>query len=614
MGTVEDVKARVDVVDLVGSYVSLSKAGRNFKALCPFHQEKTASFYVFPDRQSWRCFGCGEGGDAIAFLMKRESIDFGEALRTLADRVGVQVGRRRTEAESKRDSRPYEVNREAAAYFRRLLADDPPAAPARDYVSGRGISDAAVSEFQLGYSGHGLKKYMTEQGFSDRDLLAVGLLREKESGTYEFFRNRLMFPVRDVKGRTIGFGARALDDSTPKYLNTPQTALFDKSTVLYAIDMAKDAIRESNRVVIVEGYMDVIAAHQHGFRNVVASMGTSLSDKQVKAIKGLTRNIVLALDPDAAGDAATLRGIDVARRTLDREALEVRNALGGTSRLRADLRVLSLPRGKDPDALIREDPASWQALVDSATPLVEHLIAVVTSNLDVSRPEGKSAASEQLLPLIAELDSEIDREYYLNRLATILGVSPRKLAEISATMHSPRASRQRRYDGRETAGPRPPSQARYGDPLEECCLSILLQHSELKDKAASVEADCFELSENREVFRALCEAGDYDDMVECLSEELQEHLQRLVGTARPPASPQTAEAELARCLCRLEERRLRVEGETLTAEYLAAVQEGIQPDDEYAASLEARQLEVNARLVERMRERTGGSTQGREDL
>ncbi len=332
MSTIDDIKQRLDIVDVISSYLKLEKAGRNFKALCPFHQEKTPSFFIFPERQSWRCFGCGAGGDLFSFVMKKEGTDFGETLKMLADKAGVSLERKKETIESKLTDRLYQINEAAAQYYHNLLLQAPAAEHAREYViNKRGLTSKTIDDFQLGFSpGEGLKKHLLELGYSEKELLTARLLGEKEGRIYDLFRHRLMFPIRDIKGRVVGFGARALDDSMPKYLNSPQTAIFDKSSILYSIDRAKGAIREKQLAVIVEGYMDVVTAHQHGFTNVVASMGTALTDKQIKVLKGLTKSLAFALDPDVAGDAATLRAIEVALSSLDRESLEMPTWLGTT--------------------------------------------------------------------------------------------------------------------------------------------------------------------------------------------------------------------------------------------------------------------------------------------
>ncbi|UCC59739.1 MAG: DNA primase, partial [Dehalococcoidia bacterium] len=346
----------------------------------------------------------------------RENTDFSEALKMLAERAGVTLTRRKDTAADKIADRLYDINEAAAEYYHNMLLKAPDAESARDYIKKRGLDGNIINDFRLGYSpGEGLKKHLLDKGFREDELLALGLLGERDGRIYDYFRHRLMFPIRDIKGRVVGFGARALDDAVPKYLNSPQTAVFDKSGILYGIDRAKGAIRERGLAVIVEGYMDVITAHQFGEANVVASMGTALTEKQMRILKGLTKRVAFALDPDVAGDAATMRGIEVARRSLDREELEMPTVLGATTRLRADISIIPLPQGKDPDVVIRDDPKKWQQLVEQSTPLMDHLIGVVVSTLDISRPEGKSTAIEQLLPLIAELENETQREFYLNR-------------------------------------------------------------------------------------------------------------------------------------------------------------------------------------------------------
>ena len=487
MSTIDDIKQRLDIVDITGSYLKLEKAGRNFKALCPFHQEKTPSFFIFPDRQSWRCFGCSAGGDVFAFVMKKEGIDFGETLKLLADKAGVSLERKKDVIETKLTDRLHQINETAAQYYHRLLIEAPEAGAARDYViKKRGLTRNTIDDFKLGFStGEGLKKYLIERGYNEKELLALRLLGEKEGRTYDFFRHRLMFPIWDIRGKVVGFGGRALDDSQPKYLNSPQTPVFDKSSILYGIDRAKGAIRDKKLAVIVEGYMDVITAHQYGYTNVVGSMGTALTEKQINVVKKLTRSLAFALDPDTAGDAATLRAIEVARRSLDRDDLEMPTWLGTTSKLKADLKIISLPQGKDPDVLIKEEPELWPQLVDHALPLMDHILAVTASRLDLSKPEEKSRASEQLLPLIAELDDEVQREYYLGKLASLLGISEKTLIGLAARLHRSRRDKTLKMETKAT------NPSYFGDKLEEYTLSLLLQHPELKDKAKELSPEHF---------------------------------------------------------------------------------------------------------------------------
>ena len=327
MGTVEEVKNRIDIVEFISGYIPLKKAGHNYKGLCPFHAEKTPSFVVFPDTQTWHCFGaCGTGGDVFRFFMQAEGTDFSEALRELAQRAGVSLGppTPRSEAADKQREKLLDIQAAAAQYFHHQLRQSKEGAQVREYVADRGINTETVERFQLGYAlnkWEGLKSHLTGRGYTEADLVEAGLLVKKEEtgSSYDRFRKRLIIPIRDSQGRVIAFGARALDpNDVPKYLNSPQTPLFDKSSTLFGLDLAKRAIRNSDQAVIVEGYMDVLSAHQRGHANVVAGMGTALTEAQLTLLKHLTKNFVLALDADTAGDAATLRGINLARESLDR--------------------------------------------------------------------------------------------------------------------------------------------------------------------------------------------------------------------------------------------------------------------------------------------------------
>jgi len=607
MSTIDDIKQRLDIVDVISSYLKLEKAGRNFKALCPFHQEKTPSFFIFPERQSWRCFGCSAGGDLFSFVMKKEGADFGETLKMLADKAGVSLERKKETVESKLTDRFYQINETAAQYYHDLLLHAPAAEGARDYVmKKRGLNSKTIDDFQLGFSpGEGLKKHLLERGYNEKELLAVRLLGEKEGRVYDLFRHRLMFPIRDIKGRVVGFGARALDDSLPKYLNSPQTAIFDKSSILYAVDRAKGAIKEKGLAVIVEGYMDVITAHQYGFTNVVASMGTALTEKQIKVLKGLTRRLAFALDPDVAGNAATLRAIEVARRSLEREDLEMPTWLGTTSKLRAEMKIIPLPQGKDPDLVIRDAPQSWQQLVDNALPLMDHLLTVAASKADLTKPEERSRASEQLLPLIAELDDDIQRELYLGKLASLLGVSDKTLVGMAARLHRTRSEKASKTQTK------PIAPAYFGDKLEEYCLCLLLQHPELRDKAKELEPEHFERIENREIFIAWRNTLNSDELLYIIDNiDLQEHAKALRGKALPPAGERDWEKALADCIRRLEERRLislKIQEESLLSD---AESEGRSQD---IAALQQRGVEINLKLKENFENTMQITSSHRED-
>ena len=310
MTVIDDIKSRLDITDVVSKYVTLQRSGANSKANCPFHQEKTPSFYVFPGRQSWRCFGaCATGGDVFSFVMRAENLEFKDTLERLAQQAGVELPKRQERAEQRSAT---DINEETRAYFQRLLASDR-GKPARDYLERRGLSQQAVEKFELGLSpgdGQSLRNHLERQGFSPQQMDLAGVTRTMDSGQQrDLFRGRLMFPIRNGQGGLGGFGARALDDSQPKYLNSPRSPVFDKSRILYALHLAKDSARQQG-VVIVEGYMDAIAAHEKGFTNVVASMGTAITEHQVAEIRRITGDVTMALDADAAGQQATLRSLD----------------------------------------------------------------------------------------------------------------------------------------------------------------------------------------------------------------------------------------------------------------------------------------------------------------
>ena len=590
MAAIDEVKERLDIVEVISGYLPLHKAGRNFKALCPFHTEKTPSFIIFPERQSWHCFGCGVGGDVFAFIMKKEGVDFGGALKLLAQRAGVTLEPRRPPAQDSHD-RLYGMNEAAADYYHQLLLTAPAADRARRHLEGRGVSPKSIEDFALGYSldnREALRQHLEAMGYATSEIVAAGLVIAGEGETYDRFRGRLMFPIRDARGRVIGFGARALDEAMPKYLNSPQTPIFDKGSLLYGLDRARGAIKGRDLAIIVEGYMDVIAAHQHGFTNVVATMGTALSAKQVEALKGLTRNIVLALDPDTAGDGATLRGIEVARQALDRRTTPLPTWLGATSLLAAEVRVMSLPRGRDPDEVIRESSQEWARLVETASPLIDFEIQAVVSRHDLSRPEARAAAAEELMPFIQEMGDEVQRELYLGKLARLLGVGERTLAGMAARRQRTAGERPRRSAPK---APELPTRSPVRDWLEERCLSLLLQHQELREHSAGLRPEHFERSENREVFLAwrASPAGEVDRA--SLDESLHQHLELLTAQPLPPATEEERRLALAECQRRLEERRLR----KLKAEE-GLLLSGVEGEPGMSPAVEERALEINREL------------------
>jgi len=536
MSTIDEVKQKTDIASVVSQYITLKKAGRNLVGLCPFHGERNPSFFVYPEQQSWHCFGCNTGGDVFSFLMKKENLDFGEALRLLAQRAGVTIPSRAGRDEEKEEKeRLFKINEAAAQYFQNLLLNSPGGAKARNYVRSRGFTDKAISEFQMGYSLNkwdDLKKHLRERGYTEDELVQVGLIVKSENGrTYDRFRNKLMFPIIDIKGHAIGFGARVLDDSLPKYMNSPQTPAFDKSHNLYGINLAAAAIRQQDMAVIVEGYVDVITAHQNGFNNVVASMGTSVTEAQVSSLKRLSRNLVLALDADAAGEEAMLRVVSY------------------ENILESEIRVAVLPQSKDPDDVIKEDVDNWKKLLSEATPIVDYTINMLTSRLDMDTARDKSLAVKELLPVIAEMQDKVRQEHYIQKLARLVNVGERTIeAELSRL--KPSIKRQRKpiaLSKQETYDYESP--LIRSSRLEEYCITLLLQHPELKEVNKYPASEYFTNSENREILLALQRFNDLSTLKENTDTAIHEHLDSLIKWELPPNN---IEQKYDDCILRLE--------------------------------------------------------------
>ena len=494
MSVVDDIKARLDIIDVIGGYVSLQKAGRNFKALCPFHQEKTPSFVVFPDTQSWRCFGaCGEGGDLFGFVMKMEGWDFRETLHEMARRAGVDLEPRSPAQQEQDDTldRLRGLLDETARFFHQQLIDSPAAQVARDYVIRRGLSPQTAGDFVIGYAPDDWRQalhHLQMLGYSQEDAVEAGVATRNDKGNvYDRFRHRLVIPIRDSRGRTVGFGARALDDEAkPKYLNSPQGPLFDKSNLLYGLDTARRAIREYELAVIVEGYMDVIQAYQAGFTNVVAQMGTALTEEQLRQLARYAKRLVLALDPDTAGINATMRGLQVAQQTLSdggAATFDPGGMIRYTDKLGIDIRVASLPAGQDPDDLIRSAPQEWEALIDRAVPVAEYVIQQQTARITehTSHFEREQIA-RTLLPILTATESDIGRNSNLQSLARRVRIDERTLLQWSQRQQAikTRAVPTLREQRKMAERPRRDMQHVNGPPgqspqREKFCMHMLLQ-------------------------------------------------------------------------------------------------------------------------------------------
>jgi|YNPNPStandDraft_1061719.scaffolds.fasta_scaffold00231_17 DNA primase len=473
MSTIDEIKARIDIVELIGETVKLRRSGRSYTGFCPFHENKrTPAFAVFPDSGTWRCFGqCNEGGDIFKFVMKKEGWDFPQALQYLARRAGVplEAPTPQKRAEDEELERLRTLLEEAVIFYRHHLLNTAAGKPALEYLLKRGLKLETIEQFGLGYAPEAWEaavNHFTARGYSTADLLNAGLAsprqpetsqREGTGGIYDRFRNRILFPIRDPQGHMAGFGARVLDpNDQPKFLNSPQSRLFDKGRLLYGLDLARKAIRAQDQAVIVEGYLDVIILHQCGFVNTVSPMGTALTEDQLRLLKRLTRRIVLALDADAAGEKATLRGLEVARQAMDHSTelvFDARGLLRQEGRLQADLRVTTIPAGMDPDEVALRNPEEWRAILTAARPIVVHVMQTLASGRDLEDPKVKSDIAARVLPLIEDVPNPVEREAYRQRLARLLRIDERALIGIGKPPPQPSRRPTRSVSAQTTAAP-----------------------------------------------------------------------------------------------------------------------------------------------------------------
>jgi len=492
MSVTDEIKDRIDIVDLVSESVEMRRAGRNFTGFCPFHHNvNTPSFVVFPDTQTWKCFGeCDEGGDVFSYVMKKEGWDFAEALRNLADRAGIELKPLTPEAleEQEEGERLRSLLEEAVIFYRHNLINTEAGKIAQDYLDRRGISSETAGAFGLGYAPKTWEsslQHFQSKGYTNTEIRDAGLVSEKEDGgMYDRFRHRLMIPIRNQNGKMAGFGARVLDpDDVPKYLNSPQTPTFDKSRLLFGLDTARKNIRELDQAVIVEGYMGVIGPYQHGYRNIVAQMGTALTEYQLRILKKYTGKFILALDSDAAGKKATLRGLEIARETLDRTqevGFDARGLLQHEGRLKADIRVLTLPPGMDPDDVTHQDPDLWQQLLNEAKPVVAHVMETLAQDQDLDDPKVKSDIASRVLPIIEDLPNPIERDAYIQRLSRLLEINENTLLSFRPE-HKRRqpANRQRQVTTPIKDSSFRKNDRRDRDVYEKHCVGILLREPEL---------------------------------------------------------------------------------------------------------------------------------------
>ena len=421
----DEIRSRNDIVSTISQYMTLKRKGRNYFGLCPFHNEKSPSFSVSPDKQIFHCFGCGVGGDVINFVKKIENIGFLDSVRLLAEKSGIQLPNDISKAEEesiKLKNRVYKINELAAKFYHENLYK-PTSKIAQDYIKKRKLNNATLKSFLIGYSSNSsneLLRYLKEQGFTEEELVASCLIGKSERGYYDKFRNRLMIPIRDERGRFIAFGGRVLDDSKPKYINSPENIVYSKGRNLFGLNVAKDGVHGPlKRLLIVEGYMDAISLYQRGITNVVASLGTALTDSQGRLLRRNTEQVILGYDADGAGQQAIIRGMEILK-SMD-----------------IDIRILQISGAKDPDEyVLKFGPEKMLKAMDDAISGVEFKIKVLKSNLDLNNVNDKVKFLTEIAKILSNVDNNIEREVYIDRIAKVYEISKNAIiAEVDKLLY-----------------------------------------------------------------------------------------------------------------------------------------------------------------------------------
>ncbi|PIR93131.1 DNA primase [Candidatus Falkowbacteria bacterium CG10_big_fil_rev_8_21_14_0_10_43_10] len=495
----DEIKSRLDLVEVIREYIQLKPVGVNFQARCPFHREKTPSFIVSPERQIWRCFGCNKGGDVFSFVMEMEGLSFVEALRLLAPKAGVTL-QWQNQKETSRRNRLLDVMDLAVRYYHQLLIESPDAKPALEYLKGRGLEDKTIENWQIGYSRDSWDdafNFFQGRGFSEQEIFLAGLTVKKDprntagqAGFYNRFRGRIMFPVNDVNGNSVAFSARISPEREAvekmgKYINSPQTQIYDKSRILFGLDKAKQFIREQGNVIVVEGQMDVISSHQAGVNNVVASSGTALSADQIKLIKRYTNNILFSFDVDAAGISAANRQIEegTAQKLVREEQLtdgednlgKMRKYIYPALSHDTNIKVIQVPGGKDPDECIRNNPDDWQQAIKNAVSVMDYYFNKTLSGLDLSDIARKKEAAAKILNIIVNINNVIEQDAWLRKLSGDLEVSEQVLREAIAAGRKAKQAKSVNSESRPGAvNPLPPGTG-YAEIFSESLLALVMK-------------------------------------------------------------------------------------------------------------------------------------------
>ncbi|MFA6171614.1 MAG: DNA primase [Patescibacteria group bacterium] len=473
----DEIKAKLDIVDVIREYIQLRPAGMNFRANCPFHNEKTPSFMVSSEKQIWHCFGCGKGGDVLSFVMEMEGLSFVETLRQLAPRAGVVLKKVDSQITSKRN-RILDILELSASFYYKVLNESQEARPASLYLKKRGLSEKTIAEWKIGYSPDSWDRVINllkKNGYDENEIFLAGMATRKENGSgfYDRFRGRIMFPIRDFNGNVLGFSARVSPEKEKtekmgKYINSPQTLVYDKSKVLFGLDKAKMEIKKASLAVVVEGQMDVITAHQAGFLNTIASSGTALTSEQVALLKRYTGNVALGFDMDQAGEMAAERG--------------ARGAMAAGM----NISVVCVPLGKDPDECIRQDPAEWKKAIENTKPLMQYFFDQTFSKLDLEKVDHKREAARKLLGIVGRLGNRIEEDLWLKKLSQKIDVTENILKETLMKIKAGRRKQEEKAEYRQsgTAGAgnrekkafdKKTADLTWADRLSELFLALLLK-------------------------------------------------------------------------------------------------------------------------------------------
>ena len=574
------VKQQADIVRVVSEYVRLKKNGQNFTGLCPFHSEKTPSFAVHPVKQIYHCFGCGVGGDVFKFVMEMDKCDFIEAVRSVADKCGIAIPRSRERSPEERREQQQrtelvELHREAAAFFARQLESTAEGKAARGYLADRGLDAEAIGRFGLGYapaSGEALLRYLKTK-HPEKLIELAGLASRDPSGrVHDRFRRRITFPIANEAGRVVAFGGRALGDDLPKYLNSPETPIYVKSTVLYHLDGAKEPIRTADAAILVEGYMDTIAVARAGINNVVASCGTSLTEAQVKLISRFTRRIIVNYDPDTAGQAATERSLAI---LLEHNC---------------DVRVLALPGGKDPDTFIlTEGAGAYRKLLASAPAYLDYLI-VRARQLGVANAEQKLRAMNFLMPFVQRIPNALLRSEWASRIAQQLRVDEPVLREALKV-----AAAERRSEVKTRTLP-----GKAAKPAERRLVQMLMERSDFRDRLAE-EMRAHQLHvglETEKILAVLLEAPPgAPPEATSLAPKLEEYDRRLLFEIAFEGGAETSWAEAESCVDVLRRRRSEEELASVQRQIEACASSNQGGSGEQLRVLQERKLELRRRLA-----------------